>query len=723
MQSFVEHRASQDEFDVILLSDFRFPGGTSQSNAEEIRAQAQLGLSTGLLQVRSPVLKKERPIAPAIQRCVEDGLAAFVSSRARARCKLLVVRHPTVLLHSRREMPSVDAERVVVVVNQPPVDHKRGGTCYDLARVQANAHRFFGTVGTWFPIGPLVRKAIEAEPRVLNLAPEDWHNIIDIDEWRVERASYVSDRPVIGRHSRDSPDKWPDSRDELALAYPGDGEFEVRILGGAERARELLGALPDSWTVLPFGTLSPREFLAGIDFFVYYHHPRWVESFGRTILEALASGAPAILPPHFDALFADAAIYAQPSEVRELVRDLYADRAGYEERSRRGVEFVEQRFSRGAHARRLDQIMNGQVPAAEGPSPRLWSRLSRALSRPAHLYASLRADSVYKIRIDLDRVVPGSSAVVRGTSLTTGKALFEVPIEGARRVGTYLTTEDQPERIRIDVEGDGERPVARRVRAERRADRPRTRRLELVDTSVSAAMATYPGRRDIAPAAIDSLVTQVDRLFVYLNNYEEVPPFIARHRHREKIVFILDPASERRAAAKFHWLGWMRGFHLLCDDDILYPPDYASRMVEAVERHRRRAIVGVHGVVFQTIVDDARASRRTVFKFGEPLAAPAPVHFLGSGTAALHSDVLAGMDLTPLHLYPIANDEVLAVSAKFAGVPMMCVTREAGWLKGHPGMRFGIFEERSMNRHEHDAATKLLADANPWPEPTGVPDP
>jgi len=721
----VEERSGQREFDVILLSDFRFPGGTSHSNAEEIRAQAQLRMSTGLLQVRSPVLRKERPIAPVIQRCVDAGLAAFVPAGARARCRLLVIRHPTVLLHSRREMPAVDAERVVVVVNQPPMDFKRGGPCYDLGEVQTRTRRFFGTVGTWFPIGPLVRRAMLAEAPVRNLAPDDWHNIIDVDEWRAPRTSYVGDRPVIGRHSRDSPDKWPDSREDLLLAYPDDGELAVRILGGADGAQELLGRIPDSWTVLPFGAVPARDFLAGIDFFVYYHHPRWVEAFGRTILEALASGAPAILPPHFAELFEDAALYAAPAEVRGLVRDLYADRARYEERSRRGIELVEHRFSYVAHARRIEELLREapqEEAAAEAPPRRLWQKLALARSRPASLAANLDAETAYRLRIDIDEVPPGTRALVRGTSAATGKPLFEVALpEGARRVSTYVATEDRPERVEIALVGDGDvaLPVLRRVRAERRADRPRPRRLELGDRSVTAAMATYPAREEIAPAAVDSLVTQVDRLFVYLNNYDEVPPFIARHRHRDRIVFILDPASERRAAAKFHWLSWVRGYHLLCDDDIIYPPDYAARMVAAVEQEQRRAIVGVHGVVFHPIVEDARGSRLAVFKFAEALTAATPVHFLGSGAAALHSDVLASIDWSRFHAYPIANDEILAVSARQGGVPMVCVAREAGWLKPHAGMKFGIFEERSIDAREHDTATRLLQSANPWPDLRG----
>jgi FkbM family methyltransferase len=719
---------ARGDYDIILMSDFRFPGGTSQSNAEEIKAQARLGLSTGLLQVSSPVLVRDHPINPVIQRCVDAGMARFVPAGAAPRARLLLVRHPTVFLRGKADIPPVEADKLVVIVNQPPVDAQTGKGWYSLAECQAKALACFGTVGTWFPIGPLVRRAIQGE-RGVTLAETDWYNILNLDDWRTPRSRFAADRPVIGRHSRDSADKWPDSREEILQAYPDDGEFRVRILGGGEYARSVLGGvLPDRWEVFKFGELAPRDFLASIDFFVYYHHPKWVEAFGRTILEAMGTGAPAILPPHFADLFQDAAIYAEPAEVRGIVRELYADRPRYEEWSRRAVELVESRFSYSAHTRRLeamgchaDRSPAQAADAQQTGAPALRGPIA-VTSRAAHV-VELAAETVYKLDIDLEGLTERSRGLVRGVSSATGLTLFEVPIEGAKTaVGTFVVTRDKPEQIEVALsmvsDGNG-RPVAaiRGVRFRRRAEPPRQRQLHLNDASVTAAMATYPGRRHILPAVMDTLLPQVERLFVYLNNYDDVPDFIRRHPQRERIVFILDPASQKRAAAKFYWLDMIQGFHLICDDDILYPPDYSVRMVEAIERTGRRGIVGVHGVLFKPIIEDARTSRLKLFKFADGLPVDTPVHFLGTGTVGLHADVLERMDVSRFQAYPIANDEILAVSAKNARVPMVCIGRPDHWLTPHPEVGFGIFEERSIDSDEHRKATELLASVNPWPEP------
>ena len=160
------------------------------------------------------------------------------------------------------------------------------------------------------------------------MRPTDWFNILDVDEWRTDRTRFAADRPVIGRHSRGDRAKWPVDPAEILAAYPDDDALRVEILGGADPAVRALGRRPRNWTVHPFGSMTPRDFLRRIDFFVYYHHPGWIEAFGRNVIEAMASGCPVILPAHFESTFGDGAHYAQPAGVRTIVERLYDDPAG-----------------------------------------------------------------------------------------------------------------------------------------------------------------------------------------------------------------------------------------------------------------------------------------------------------------------------------------------------------------------------------------------------------
>ena len=107
-----------------------------------------------------------------------------------------------------------------------------------------------------------------------------------------------------------------------------------------------MAPIPANWQVLPFSTEGVLDFLRSLDVYVYYHHPRWVEAFGRGIIEAMATGLPVILPLYFQALFGAAAVYAAPEAAAAEARALHGD-PGALARAGRG------RRRRGAGALRL----------------------------------------------------------------------------------------------------------------------------------------------------------------------------------------------------------------------------------------------------------------------------------------------------------------------------------------------------------------------------------
>ena len=345
-----------------MVSDFRFPGGTSHSVAEEIAAQAQVGWSTGLVHLNGSLLTRVRPVNLRIREQLRRGRARLFLGDRPIHTKVVVVRHPAVLETAADQLPPIETEHVVIVANAPAIDIDRYRH-YRPSVVDRIARERFGVDPIWAPIGPLMREAIASEVPA-GLREQDWVNIIDVDAWQVERPGWRSDRPVIGRHSRPSRQKWPTDPKVIEAVYPVNGSAIVKILGGADPAREILGYLPGSWQVIPFGGMDPREFLAELDFFVYYHHPAWVEAFGRNILEALASGLPAILHPHFRPLFGDAAIYAEPAEVPSVLGRSYSNRATYEDMVARAESSVRARFGYEAQQRRLAERIGPPAAAA-----------------------------------------------------------------------------------------------------------------------------------------------------------------------------------------------------------------------------------------------------------------------------------------------------------------------------------------------------------------------
>ena len=141
---------------------------------------------------------------------------------------------------------------------------------------------------------------------------------------------------------------------------------KVRLLGGAQRAKAVLGRIPKNWTVQAFDAISVQTFLSELDFFVHYPHPNWIEAFARGPIEAMAAGIPIIVPPNMVELYGEGAVYAEPAEVFPIIQSLWRDKLAYAAQVKRGLDFVERTCALERFADRIAPYLGprGEAPAA-----------------------------------------------------------------------------------------------------------------------------------------------------------------------------------------------------------------------------------------------------------------------------------------------------------------------------------------------------------------------
>ncbi|WP_460772218.1 glycosyltransferase family protein [Nocardiopsis nanhaiensis] len=363
-------------FDVVVMSDFRLPGGTTSSNLQEITAQRRAGLRTGL--VHHPALRGDHAhgINPKVLAAVDNDLVRFVAPDERVTCDLLVARFPLIGQQPLDVLPSVEAARRIVVVNQTPDRRYGAGSpryeAWDVARC---AEGFTNLLGehSWYPISPRVREAMvrhhAEEMAGIPLAADDWTNIIDLDSWRRAGPRAPDGRVLVGRHSRDDRDKWPEDPATLAMVHPLLPGWETHVLGGTSHAERAMGLLPDHWTAHPFDSMDVRDFLHGLDVYVYFTGEGYLEPFGRAPLEAIAVGLPTLLPHSFAPVFGDAAVYTVPEGVPGEVEALMTDGKRYAQQVKRGHEVLHEWFSHQTHLRRLARL-GVRVPEEHLEGPR-----------------------------------------------------------------------------------------------------------------------------------------------------------------------------------------------------------------------------------------------------------------------------------------------------------------------------------------------------------------
>jgi hypothetical protein len=341
--------------DVLIVGDFRFPGGTSTAVAHELRALRSTQHSVGLYHVTSSYLSAQRTAWHRdIEAEVKHGRLHVLPEGAVADASVIFVHSPWIL----RQMPPTRLRaRVRILVAHHPPANARGQLYYDPRLIEQHARRAFGGDFVWAPISPVCRDAFDTAGLTFPRLRMDWTSLIYVDDWGAARPGLVGERPVIGRHSQPRSAKWPATRQVLFQVYPNGGDIQVHLMGLAENTKAMIGEYPSNWWIMEPNEIPVRDFLSAIDFFVYFHHPDWLEAYGRTVAEAAAAGCVVILPPYLRRTFGDAGLYCEPAEALDLVRSVAADREHFAALSARGREIIDQGFGLTSYLDRLQRIL------------------------------------------------------------------------------------------------------------------------------------------------------------------------------------------------------------------------------------------------------------------------------------------------------------------------------------------------------------------------------
>ncbi len=387
-----------DVFDIVFAGDFSLLGGTSSAIATEVAILANAGYSVGLLSLDGSSEPTETT-SSVIKTCVDNSSAKWISKSAA--CNLLTIHNPMVFDATKIRPHNISSRHRIMVAHHVPLNPDKRLN-YDPWQIDRLIRERFGGPAIWAPVSRICREQFAEIKFDLPLLSRDWRNIIDVTNWGSPRLGPLRENLVIGRHSRSGPDKWPASKSEVLLCYPPMAPFEVHFLGAGNHLRTLVGGIPNNWKIFDFGEVEPKTFLRAIDFFVYFHHPQTIESFGRAAAEAAASGCVLVLPKYLQRTFQNGAIYCDPPDVANVVRGLHSDRESYARQSKAGYEFVRQNHNPIYMLNLVQDILQGVGLSTDNTGDR------------SALIRQFRLRAAYHSRREIRRTIKDSLRMAKG---------------------------------------------------------------------------------------------------------------------------------------------------------------------------------------------------------------------------------------------------------------------------------------------------------------------
>lgn len=194
-------------------------------------------------------------------------------------------------------------------------------------------------------------------------------------------------------------------------------------------------------------------------------------------------------------------------------------------------------------------------------------------------------------------------------------------------------------------------------------------------------MATMPFARrpEALKEVVPRILPQCDELHIYLNNYDKIPDFLSISKI--KTFLSEEHLGDLGDVGKFYLCDkWEKCYHFTVDDKILYPPDYTDKMIQFIEKYKRKAIVSAHGRIFNerkstSYYWDCKAFRGCTMGFSEDEF----VHELGTGAMAYHSDTLPKFDLSIFQRINM-TDIYFSIFLQKNKIPILNPARKNAWI-------------------------------------------
>ncbi|WP_146339476.1 glycosyltransferase family 2 protein [Nesterenkonia sp. NBAIMH1] len=331
--------------DVLVIADWCEYGESQLTGIDEIHTLLEAGYRVGVQHQENAVHLAEhsRMLLPEIQQLINDGrITCVLDDETHHSIGTVLVRSPQLLQFMPHKPASFTPARLIVTADSAPFEPGETWPGYLADDAAKHAEKHFGLRPTWIPGSARIRELLEheipgqeihAQPAAATMNPEGFAGA---------RRRRRGVRPVIGRWAGTGPEEWPRGASAIEQVLPTDGSVDIRLYGDPSSVLRTLGLarLPAHWLCFDPVEISRAAYTRMLDFYPHQPQKQPAGRYETPVLEAMAAGCIVILPPSFENLYGDAAVYAEPGETQQLIRDIWGDSQRYVEQSARSVAFV-----------------------------------------------------------------------------------------------------------------------------------------------------------------------------------------------------------------------------------------------------------------------------------------------------------------------------------------------------------------------------------------------
>ena len=222
---------------------------------------------------------------------------------------------------------------------------------------------------------------------------------------------------------------------------------------------------------------------------------------------------------------------------------------------------------------------------------------------------------------------------------------------------------------------------------------------------ITATMATFKARIESLKDSVNSIINQVDELWVYINDYTEVPSFLIN----DKITVFIGAKCDGdiKAKGKFYNSDKISGYHCTVDDDLIYPNDYIETYLNKIKQYDNKVIITALGKITKPNSKNYYNDISFSYHYQRLVLNDYSVHIGGTGVMMYHTD-----NFKPNYDKILSGSYVdlfIGIQAQEQKVPTIVLKHGFNWIISNPkeakNLKVSLFNTGNLN---HKKQTEIM---------------